>query len=79
MIRDNQMIGKSSYIRVPYESGKTGLKDILEILTDRYSDKFEFVESDMTAFSKVEVFRYKATLHNGEVEHIFCLGMIGTK
>ena len=42
-------------------------------------DKFEFVESDMTAFSKVEVFRYKATLHNGEVEHIFCLGMIGTK
>lgn len=46
---------------------------------DNMCDKFEFVESDMTAFSKVEVFRYKATLHNGEVEHIFCLGMIGTK
>ena len=25
---------------------------------DNMCDKFEFVESDMTAFSKVEVFRY---------------------
>ena len=45
MIMDNQMTGKSSYIRIPYESGKTGLKDILEILTNRYSDKFEFVDT----------------------------------
>lgn len=45
MIRDNQMTGKSSYIRIPYESGKTDLKDVLEILTNRYSDKFEFVDT----------------------------------
>lgn len=45
MIRDNQMTGKSSYIRIPYESGKTELKDVLEILTNRYSDKFEFVDT----------------------------------
>lgn len=44
MIRNNQMTGKSSYIRIPYESGKTDLKDVLEILTNRYSDKFEFVD-----------------------------------
>lgn len=45
MIRNNQMTGKSSYIRIPYESGKTDLKDVLEILTNRYSDKFEFVDT----------------------------------
>ena len=45
MVRGNQMTGKSSYIRIPYESGKTELKDVLEILTNRYSDKFEFVDT----------------------------------
>lgn len=45
MVRNNQLTGKSSYIRIPYESGKTELKDVLEILTDRYSDKFEFVDT----------------------------------
>ena len=45
MIRNNQLTGKSSYIRIPYESGKTDLKDVLEILTNRYSDKFEFVDT----------------------------------
>lgn len=45
MIGNNQLAGKSSYIRIPYESGKTELKDVLEILTDRYSDKFEFVDT----------------------------------
>lgn len=45
MIRNNQLTGKSSYIRIPYDSGKTDLKDVLEILTDRYSDKFEFVDT----------------------------------
>ena len=44
MIRNNQLTGKSSYIRIPYDSRKTDLKDVLEILTDRYSDKFEFVD-----------------------------------
>ena len=45
MVGNNQLAGKSSYIRIPYESGKTELKDVLEILTDRYSDKFEFVDT----------------------------------
>ena len=45
MIGNNQLAGKSSYIRIPYDSGKTTLKDVLEILIDRCQDKFEFVDT----------------------------------
>ena len=71
MIRDNQMTGKSSYIRIPYESGKTDLKDVLEILTNRYSDKFEFVDTRTDFYAYVSKISgsclYNECLYNEKV------------